>query len=111
MANLASSEREWHSRLDRVRFLVESAVAMVRNMALLLRPSMLDDLGLVAALEWQSLQISKATGMHIAVTAEGLSQSTPDEHRTCIFRIVQEALNNVCRHANANSVKIHLADT
>lgn len=33
----------------------------------------------------------------------------PDEHKTCIFRVVQEALNNVCRHANANSVEIHLS--
>jgi signal transduction histidine kinase len=109
LAGVAPSEpKEVHSRIDRIRVLVESSVAMVRNMALLLRPSMLDDLGLIAALEWQSFQISKATGMRIDVSAEGFPEASPDEHKTCIFRIVQEALNNVCRHAKAKSVQIHV---
>jgi signal transduction histidine kinase len=108
LAGIVPAGPEVHSKIDRIRVLVESSVAMVRNMALLLRPSMLDDLGLIAALEWQSFQISKATGMRIGVTAEGPSEEIPEEHKTCIFRIVQEALNNVCRHANANSVQIHV---
>jgi signal transduction histidine kinase len=69
---------------------------------------MLDDLGLIAALEWQSFQISKATGMRIDVSAEGFPETSPEEHKTCIFRIVQEALNNVCRHAKAKTVNIHV---
>jgi len=64
---------------------------------------------LLAALEWQSAQLARSTGVRISVTADELPQELPDEHKTCIFRIVQEALNNVCRHANANSVEIHLS--
>jgi signal transduction histidine kinase len=93
-------------RVDRVRELVECSVAMVRNMALLLRPSMLDDLGLPAALEWQANQVSRATGLRIAIAAGDLPGELPEEHKICIFRVVQEALNNVCRHARASSVEI-----
>lgn len=95
-------------RVDRIRELVESCLAMVRNMARLLRPAMLDDLGLVAALEWQAREISRSTGVQIDVWASGVSEEVPDEHKTCVFRIAQEALNNVCRHANADSVEIRL---
>lgn len=95
-------------RVDRIRELVESCLAMVRNMARLLRPAMLDDLGLVAALEWQAREISRSTGVQADVWASGLAEELPEEHKTCIFRIAQEALNNVCRHANADSVEIRL---
>jgi signal transduction histidine kinase len=93
-------------RVDRIRELVECSVAMVRNMALLLRPSMLDDLGLSAALEWQANQVSRATGLGIEMIADDLPGELPEEHKICIFRVVQEALNNVCRHARASSVVI-----
>lgn len=93
-------------RVDRIRALVEGCLAMIRNMARLLRPAMLDDLGLAAALEGQAREISRYTGVHITVDALRLSAELPDEHKICLFRIVQESLNNVCRHANADSVKI-----
>jgi signal transduction histidine kinase len=95
------------TRVDRIRELVESSVAMVRHMALLLRPSMLDDLGLAAALKWQAGQISKSTGVRIEIV-DALPHELPEEHKLCIFRVVQEALNNVCRHARASSVEIAL---
>ncbi|HTP32361.1 MAG TPA: histidine kinase [Candidatus Acidoferrales bacterium] len=106
---LAPYPKDLTTRVDLIRELVESSVAMVRNMALLLRPSMLDDLGLVAAIEWQSAQLVRATGVRISVSSDELPRELPDEHKTCIFRIAQEALNNVCRHANANSVEIQLS--
>jgi len=110
MAAVLPPEQEpLRSRVDRIRELVESSLAMVRNMARLLRPSMLDDLGLAAALEWQAREISRSTGLQINVESSGLTVELPDEHKTCVFRIVQEALNNVCRHANADSVYISLA--
>jgi len=77
-------------------------------MALLLRPSMLDDLGLSAALQWQAHQVARSTGIEIRVEAEDLPAEIPDDHKTCIFRVVQEALNNVCRHSNAEMVLIGL---
>jgi len=98
-------------RVDRIRELVESSLAVIRNMALLLRPSMLDDLGLAAALEWLGREISRPTAVRIHVRAEGLPAELPDEHKTCIFRLAQEALNNVCKHANAHRVEITVRAT
>ena len=105
---LAPYPEALRTKVDRIRELVESSVAMVRNMALLLRPSMLDDLGLAAALEWQANQVSRSTGVRIKIVADALPDELPEEHKISVFRIVQEALNNVCRHARANSVEIAL---
>ncbi len=108
--DLALALRPYDAQLresvDRVRGLVESSLAVIRNMALLLRPSMLDDLGLAAALGWLAREISRPTGLRIQVQADDLPPDLPDEHKTCVFRIAQEALNNVARHANANAVEI-----
>lgn len=105
---LAPYSEALRTRVDRIRELVESSVAMVRNMALLLRPSMLDDLGLAAALEWQANQVQRSTGVRIKIAADALPSEIPEEHKVSVFRIVQEALNNVCRHAHASSVEITL---
>jgi len=106
---LAPHSEALRTRVDRIRELVESSVAMVRNMALLLRPSMLDDLGLAAALDWQAHQVSISTGLRIQTIAEGIPNGLPEEHKICVFRIVQEALNNICRHARASSAEIRVA--
>jgi len=78
----------------------------VRNMALLLRPSMLDDLGLVPALEWQAREVSKRTGMLVDTVEENVSDNLPEEHKTCVYRIVQEALNNSSKHAYAKNARV-----
>jgi signal transduction histidine kinase len=75
-------------------------------MTLLLRPSMLDDFGLVPALEWQAREVSKRTGLRVHVAAEESAGELPDELKTCIYRVVQEALHNCARHANARTVKV-----
>ena len=85
---------------------MEDSVGALRNMALLLRPSMLDDLGLVPALEWQAREISKRSGVRVKVIADEISENLPEEHNTCIFRIVQEALHNCVQHAAARIVKV-----
>lgn len=105
---LAPYPEPLRTRVNHIREMVEISVAMVRNMALLLRPSMLDDLGLEAAIEWQANQITRATGVRIQIDAEGIPEDLPEEHKICIFRVVQEALNNVCKHARATSAEIHL---
>jgi signal transduction histidine kinase len=85
---------------------VENSISVVRNMALLLRPSMLDDLGLIAALEWQAREVSKRSGVWVKVSADQVSENLPEEHRTCIYRIVQEALHNCEQHAGARHVEV-----
>ncbi len=98
-------------RLESAKKLAESSVNAVRNLALLLRPSMLDDLGLVPALNWQAREVSRRTGMRIEVSDENLPDELPDGHRTCVYRIVQEALHNAARHAQATVVDVKLRVT
>jgi signal transduction histidine kinase len=96
----------FRQRLQNIKTLAENSVNEVRNMALLLRPSMLDDLGLIPALEWQAREVSRRTGMFVETLEENVSDSLPDEHRTCVYRIVQEALNNCSKHAYAKHVRV-----
>jgi signal transduction histidine kinase len=92
--------------LESIRKLAESSVQVARNMSLLLRPSMLDDFGLVPALEWQAREISKRSGIAVTVDAGELADDLPDDRNTCVYRVVQEALHNCVRHAQARSVCI-----
>ena len=92
--------------LQKIKTLAENCVNEVRNMALLLRPSMLDDLGLVPALEWQAREVSKRTGMLVDTVEENVSDNLPEEHKTCVYRIVQEALNNSSKHAYAKNARV-----
>ena len=94
-----------------IRKLAESTVGVIRNMALLLRPSMLDDLGLIPALQWQAREVSKRSGMRVNVAAENGLEDLSDEHRTCVYRVVQEALHNCSRHAHATTVRIEVRQT
>jgi len=78
LANLSASIRNRDlegvaAKAGEIKKLVENSVSVVRNMALLLRPSMLDDLGLVPALEWQAREVSKRSGVRVNVVAEGVS--------------------------------------
>ncbi|MGP0075490.1 MAG: sensor histidine kinase [Bryobacteraceae bacterium] len=93
------------AHLDSIRGVAEKGMNEIRNMALLLRPSMLDDFGLLPALEWQAREIGKRTGMRVQVTSE-MPGELPEEHKTCVYRVVQEALNNCARHAQASAVQV-----
>ena len=102
----ANARGQMENEVKTLRQIVEATVKMVRNITLLLRPSMLDDLGLIPALEWQAREVSRQTGLRVDVAAGGVSDELPEEFKTCIYRVVQEALHNVARHAAANSVRI-----
>jgi signal transduction histidine kinase len=95
-------------QLRALRQLAERTLAVVRDMSLLLRPSMLDDLGLIPALQWQAREVSRTNNLAVRVQADEISDDIPDEHKTCVYRLVQEALHNITRHANAKSVDIRL---
>jgi signal transduction histidine kinase len=101
------SEDHATTQVDAIKNLVEGTIRVVRNMALLLRPSMLDDLGLVPALKWQAREVSKRTSMDVSVAAE-VTDDLPDDFKTCIYRVVQEALHNCASHARAKSVRIRV---
>jgi signal transduction histidine kinase len=102
------SEEQLSRHVETIKDLVENTVRTVRNMSLLLRPSMLDDLGLIPALKWQAREVSRQTCMDVTVSTELASDDLPDEHKTCIYRVVQEALHNCSRHSHATAVRIHV---
>jgi signal transduction histidine kinase len=97
--------------LDNIRSLADSSVNSLRDIALLLRPSMLDDLGLIPALDWQAREVSRRSRIKVKVTAEKVSDSLPDVIRTCVYRVVQEALHNVSRHSGARSATVAVRQT
>jgi signal transduction histidine kinase len=88
--------------------LVDDMFITVRNLALGLRPSMLDDFGLQAALEWLVRDVTARSAMNVDLGMSGNFDALPDKHRTCVYRVVQEALTNCVRHAHAEKVTIRL---
>ena len=79
-----------------------------RQLSRLLRPQVLDDLGLVAALQWLARSFEGKDGMRIELQLEGAPELDP-ELQTVLFRVAQEALANVARHAGASHVLVRLA--
>ncbi len=102
----AGSAEQTEEEVTGLRRIAETTVRSIRNISLLLRPSMLDDLGLVPALEWQAREASRHSGLRVDIAAEGIPGDLPEEVRTCVYRVVQEALRNATRHADATSVRI-----
>ena len=107
-AELPAEAVEARTRLDSMRTIAQRCLAAVRNMSLLLRPSMLDDFGLVPALEWQAREVQKRSGLRVVVEADDEAGEVPDEHRTCIYRLAQETLHNITKHAQAKTVRLTL---
>ncbi len=97
---------EFSQRLQEAKALAEKTLVSVRDLAMGLRPAMLDDLGLGPALEWQGREFSRRSGLPVEVQADGDLGGLPELHRTCIYRIVQEALTNCARHAHAKHIRI-----
>jgi signal transduction histidine kinase len=104
--NLPDDKTRIRERLENMKSVAERTVGTVRDIALLLRPSMLDDLGLVAALEWQGREVSRRSEMEVTVESEEVS--LPDEYNICVYRLVQEALNNAVRHAQARNARVRV---
>jgi len=96
-------------RLATARGLTENCVRYIRDLALLLRPSMLDDLGLAPALNWQARELARRTGLKVKMQAEGIADDLPEALRTCVYRVVQESLQNCVKHATAKMVRVALA--
>jgi signal transduction histidine kinase len=94
------------AQMEGLRGLAQSAVRSVRSMALLLRPSMLDDLGLLPALQWQAREMSKRTGVIADVASDGVPHNLSDIYKTAIYRVVQEALHNCEQHAMARQIRV-----
>jgi signal transduction histidine kinase len=106
LGRLPASAPEAKEQIDRMKSVAERTFQSVRNIALLLRPSMLDDLGLSAALEWQGREVSRNSEIEVEVHTGDLSDDLPDEYKICIYRLVQEALHNAVRHSAARTAAV-----
>jgi signal transduction histidine kinase len=93
-------------RIEEAKRLNTQVMRSVRDLAMGLRPSMLDDLGLEPALQWQGREFARHTGVPAAVNVYGDYDCLDDVQRTCIYRIVQEAFTNCARHAQATEVRV-----
>jgi PAS domain S-box-containing protein len=112
--NLQSIQRsgrtaDWFPSLDESIGIVDEALGRVRELSIELRPSLLDDLGLSTALRWYVDRFARRTGI-IAEVSNGFEDDSrlPRELETACFRIAQEALTNVARHAQAVSVSVQV---
>ena len=81
-------------------------VQTVRNISLLLRPALLDDLGLTPALQWLAEDFEKRSGVVCEFSEEGVDDLLPDSVKTCVYRVAQEALHNCEKHAGASHARV-----
>jgi signal transduction histidine kinase len=101
------TERRMNSMIE----LVNSTIQSVRRISSELRPSVLDDLGLAAAIEWQAREFEKRSGLDCHVHLPIKEITANPSQATALFRIFQETLTNVARHANAKHVEVLLRET
>lgn len=97
---------EARTRLSELRTMVTGAIASVRQFSRDLRPLVLEDLGLVAAMQYLVNQLAQSEGIDVDFKVEGTLEELPADMEVAIYRILQEALNNVKKHAHATEVKV-----
>jgi signal transduction histidine kinase len=96
--------------LARARQLAETTVRSVRDISLLLRPSLLDDLGLIPALQWQAEEFTRRTGVPCSIHEDVAAEDLPVASKTCVYRVVQEALRNCEQHSGATEVRVRVCE-
>lgn len=102
------SDKDVATRLQSMTHLLDETISTIRQIATTLRPGVLDHLGLGPAIEWQAQDFEKRTGIACDLTLATDGTNLTDEQRTGLFRIFQEMMTNVVRHANTASVSIRL---
>lgn len=106
--SLPAEDAKVHEHLQRVQALTEQALADLRRVIAALRPGVLDQLGLVPALGWMADHTLRPLGLVVTINADGVQERLPGEVETVLFRIAQEAMNNVARHSGATHLNISL---
>ena len=112
MAELSDTDKlqQFEERLKEMPGRVDGIIATVRKIATELRPPLLDELGLEAAVEWQIREFEKRTGIKCRFTASLKHVDLGPDRATAVFRIFQETLTNIVRHADATQVIIRLRE-
>jgi signal transduction histidine kinase len=105
---LAADTPEIGAKVTAMVSLIDDTVVTVRRIATDLRPGILDDLGLAAAVEWQADEFEHRTGIHCAVRSRVDDDGLSPQVSTAVFRIFQESLTNVARHSRASRVAVTL---
>jgi PAS domain S-box-containing protein len=100
-----------HERAEALQQLVDETIDSVRELSARLRPSVLDDLGLGAAVEWLTQDVERRSGIKTKVTVRLEGAVLDKDQSTALFRILQEALTNVVRHAEAQHVDVRIERT
>lgn len=95
-------------KADSMLKLLDESVKMIRKISTRLRPGILDDFGLLAAMEWQARELENRTGIHCRVHSSVRKIRLDKNALSSIFRIFQEALTNIARHSEATKVDVHL---
>lgn len=103
---LPESDGDIRERLDGINELAHETLNEVHNMAIRLRPSVLDDLGLAAAIRSYSKEFSQNTGIKVDIRLLSMSMRLAPEMETVLYRVVQEALTNIARHADAENCRV-----
>ena len=106
---LTDSEAEAREKLELVGRSIDGTIAAVRRIAAELRPQILDNLGLLEAIKWQAEQFQERTGISCSVELPGEEIDWSQEQSTAMFRIFQESLTNVARHAGAKHVAVRVS--
>jgi signal transduction histidine kinase len=96
-----------HDRIKSMSKITDDTVKSVRNISAELRPGMLDNLGFIPTLEWELEQFKKRTGIHYTLDSPTSIPLDPNRG-TLLYRIIQEVLTNIIRHAQANEVKVNI---
>jgi signal transduction histidine kinase len=102
----AGGPKGLQQKIECAQQMVEKSVAKVHQFARKLRPALLDDLGLIPALHAFMKTFTKQTGVHTSLTAIAAVERLDTAKRTVLFRVAQEALTNVARHAQASRVAV-----
>jgi len=106
---MKTEDPEVTEKVQETLMLIDLTVKTVRRIATELRPGILDDLGLIAALDWQSHEFEKRSGIRCEFIAKVNPQELTSDISTGIFRIYQESLTNIARHSNATKVSTMLS--
>jgi signal transduction histidine kinase len=102
------NRREFRKKVKSMMDHVDNTIQTMRKIVSDLRPSILDDLGLIPAIEWQVKEFQKRTGIRTRFRSNVDEADITSERSAAVFRVVQEALTNIMRHANAKTVKVEL---
>lgn len=109
--SLSDADECFPARLAQMQGLLDNVIMMTKSMASALRPPLLDDFGLLPAVEWIAENFQKKTSIICTVESSGPAMKLDEPIESAVFRVIQEGLSNIERHASANSAKIVFTHT